>query len=234
MSSFNEIKTIYLFSELDDEALSLVADHSSIKNLNKGEIIFFDSEPYLGFYGVLEGSVKIYKISKDGKEHILHFINTGNTFAEVPLFENLGDVDEDMAYPANAMAIEDDTRVLLFHKECIISLLEKDRRLCFKMLNSISKRLRFLNKHIEEVTLKDVTKRLAGYILLEYNKNQLNSENKPLVHLDISKYDLSCYLGTITETVSRTFRKLQDDDILIVNGRNILIKDIDRLKEIAK
>lgn len=232
-----EIKKIFLFSDLSDEEAKLVYESSRIKRFNKGEIIFFDSEPYLGFYGVLEGTVKIYKISKDGREHIIHFIEKGNTFAEVPLLERWGEGGKELTYPANSMALEDDTRLLLIRSESFLTILENTPRLCMKMLSSVSKRMRYLTRHIEDLTLKDITKRLAGYLVLEYNKKKSahsQSGDSITLELDISKYDLACYLGTINETVSRIFRKLQDDEILSVNGRNITIHDFSRLQETAK
>ena len=233
----NDVKKIFLFSDLSDNEAKLIYENSVFKTFDKGEIIFFDSEPYQGFYGVLEGSVKIYKISKDGKEHIIHFIEKGNTFAEVPLFERWSDSRKEVTYPANTMALEDDTQLILIRSECFLSVLEKDPGLCMKMLASVSKRMRYLTKHIEDLTLKDITKRLAGYLVLEYNKSTSSASHPAppdTIELDISKYDLACYLGTINETVSRVFRKLQDEDILHVDGRNITIKNLSLLKEVAK
>ncbi|MCI0449289.1 MAG: cyclic nucleotide-binding domain-containing protein, partial [Chlorobi bacterium] len=108
------LKKVYIFSGLSEEELEDVQKITRTKTFNKGDIIFFDTEPYLGFYITVSGLVKIYKISKDGREHILHLINPYNTFAEVPLFENFGEIREDaFRYPANAMALEDQTKVVL-------------------------------------------------------------------------------------------------------------------------
>ncbi len=198
------------------------------KTFNKGDIIFFDTEPYLGFYITVTGLVKIYKISKDGKEHILHLISSYNTFAEVPLFENFNEIFEDsFRYPANAMALEDDTRVILIPARQFRELLESNTKICIKMVSGFAKRLRHLNHHIEELTLKDVTRRVAGYILTEQNKAKDNDS----ISLNISKNDLAAYLGTIPETLSRTLKKLQDEDMIAVDGKVIKICDMERLKD---
>ena len=83
------LKNVNLFSDLNEEELDKLYSRCDIKTFNKGEIIFFDTEPYQGFYIVIEGGVKIFKISKDGREHILYFIYPFNTFAEVPLLEQI-------------------------------------------------------------------------------------------------------------------------------------------------
>ena len=66
----------------------------------KGQMIFFENDPCDGFYIILSGSVKIYKMSPGGREQILHTFKGGDTFAEVPAFD-------DGLCPANAQAVED-------------------------------------------------------------------------------------------------------------------------------
>ncbi|RPI17122.1 MAG: Crp/Fnr family transcriptional regulator [Ignavibacteriae bacterium] len=232
------LKKIFLFSELNQDHLEVVGKISRVKKYNKGDIIFFDTEPYLGFYVVLKGMVKIYKISKDGREHIVHLVDMLNTFAEVPLFENAGEIlEKEFKYPANAMAIEDNTEVMLLPARPFIQLIETTPKLSIKMISGFAKRLRHLNNHIEVITLKDVTKRVAGYILNEYKSNQRKSnipeEKQNIISLKISKNDLASYLGTILETLSRTFRKLHDDGIIEVEGKNIVIKDLRKLKGLS-
>lgn len=224
------LKKVYIFSGLDEEELEKLAGIVKVKTFNKGDIIFFDTEPYLGFYITITGLVKIYKISKDAKEHILHLIPPFNTFAEVPLFENFDEMFVDsFRYPANAMALEDETRVILVPARQFRELLENNSRICIKMVSGFAKRLRHLNHHIEELTLKDVAKRVAGYILDEQKK----SAGKDEISLNISKNDLASYLGTIPETLSRTLKKLQDEDMIEVEGKIIRICDKDRLKDSA-
>lgn len=232
------LKKIFLFSELNGEDLETVRKISRIKTFSKGDIIFFDTEPYLGFYVVLQGMVKIYKISKDGREHIVHLVDKHNTFAEVPLFENAGEIlEKEFRYPANAMAIEDNTEVMLLPARPFIQLIESSPKLSTRMISGFAKRLRHLNNHIESITLKDVTKRVADYILKEYKKNlrkpNLPVEKQNTISLKISKNDLASYLGTILETLSRTFKKLHDEGLIEVEGKSITIKDLKKLKELS-
>jgi CRP/FNR family transcriptional regulator, dissimilatory nitrate respiration regulator len=230
------LKNVFIFSELSIEDLEEISRFSRFKKYSKGDIIFFDTEPYLGFCVVIEGMVKIYKISKDGREHIIHLVDKFNTCAEVPLFENSGAIlDKDFRYPANAMAMEEGTEIMLVPARKFIELITCNPPLAMKMIAGFAKRLRHLNHHIESITLKDVSKRVAEFILNEYNANQKSPrrEKSPAnsIRLKISKYDLASYLGTILETLSRTFKKLQDEGIIEVQGRVITIKDLPRLKQ---
>ncbi len=238
MKSANDINKIFLFSGLDEKELSLIKDFSNIKNYNKGEVIFFETEPYLGFYGVVEGLVKIYKISNEGREHIIHIEYPGSTFAEVPMFEKNSEKSlSDLRYPANAMAIEENTVVIKVPTKPFLGFMKQNTDICFKLLSSLAKRLRFLNTHIESVTLDDVSKRLVKYLLTEMEqpqneKNKFKNEN--FIELEISKYDLASHLGTIKETLSRALKKLQANNIIDVNGKKIVIKDLAALKNSTK
>jgi CRP-like cAMP-binding protein len=233
------LKNVFIFSELSDDELERIIKFSHVKIYNKGGIIFFDTEPYQGFCVVLDGMVKIYKISHDGREHIIHLVDKYNTCAEVPLFENSGSVlDEDFRYPANAMAMKENTEVMLIPARQFIEMINSSPALTMKIVAGFAKRLRHLNHHIESITLKDVSRRVAEYLLNEYSSKTKSSKKSTLppdsIRLKISKYDLAAYLGTIIETLSRTFKKLHDDNVIEVKGRIIKIKDLRRLKEIAE
>jgi CRP-like cAMP-binding protein len=232
------LKNVFIFSELTDGELEKIGKFSRLKTYGKGDIIFFDTEPYRGFCVVIEGMVKIYKISNDGHEHIIHLVDKYNTCAEVPLFENSGEVlDKDFRYPANAMAMKDNTEIMFVSARPFIELANRSPSLTMKMVAGFAKRLRHLNHHIESITLKDVSRRVAEYILDEFNSKSKSSKKSAIpanaIRLKISKYDLAAYLGTIIETLSRTFKKLQDENIIEVSNRVITIKNLRRLKETA-
>jgi len=240
--NIEDIKRIVLFSGLGDAELKKIINFSRLKNFNKGEMIFFDSEPYQGFYCLLEGRVKLFKYSTEGKEHIIHIVDKYQTFAEVPVFENYELVFQGKAhYPVNAMALKDGVKAVLVDARQFINFLNANKDLCFKLLSTLSKRLRFLTTHIESITLQDIKMRTAKYLVHEYHvqlekksskikfKDLKNSSTLEYIDLDIAKCDIAFYIGTTLETFSRMLRKLQDDKIIEVMGRKIKIKDLDRL-----
>ncbi len=225
------LKNVHLFSDLNEDELDKIYSRCDIRTYNKGEIIFFDSEPYQGFYIVVEGGVKIFKISKDGREHILYFIYPFNIFAEVPLLEQYEKIiNDEFSYPANSMAMTDNTKLILIRSSVFYNFVEKNGKVCLKMLSSLAKKLRHLNNHIETIT-QDVPKRLAKYILSEHNKNPIKQNSS--IELTISKHDLASYLGTIDETLSRVLKKFQDEKLIVVKGKKILIKDKQALVKIS-
>jgi len=219
------IRNIPFFSELNTAELKEFMGVSKLLNFKKGEIIFLEGDIYRGFYIVIKGAVRVYKSNPEGKEVTLHIIEPFNSFAEIPLF--IGETQgKSNIYPANAQAIENS--VLIFvPKEEFLKIIDRNPKICLKMLHGFAKRLMDLNQQIENLTLKDVTGRLAEYLYNEY-KNHGKGEFK----LNLSRVILATYLGTIPETISRALRKLQDSGLIQIQGKKITINDPEKLKQL--
>jgi CRP/FNR family transcriptional regulator len=221
------LKDIHLFSELDIKDLRRISEFSSIKKYQKNEIIFTEGDKYKGFYIVLKGKVKVFKLSQAGKESVIHIIQPLEPFAEVPLFEGFPE------YPVNAQTLEESVLFFIPGKD-FIDFTNNNPHISLKIISGFAKKLHTLTGRIESLTLSDIPNRLAKYIMEEYGKSYKVILSKPFILLTISKSTLAGYLGTITETLSRTFKKLQDDNVIEVRGRKIFIIDFDRLRELSK
>src|ERR1035437_4003146 len=221
------IKDIPLFSELDIKDLRKISEFSSIKKYDKNEWIFTEGDKYRGFYIVLKGNVKVFKLSPEGKESVINIIPPLELFAEVPLFEGYTE------YPSNAQTLEESVLFFIPGKD-FINFTYNNPHITLKIISGFAKKLHTLTRRIESLTLSDVPNRLAKYIIEEYDKSHKVILSKPFVLLTISKSTLAGYLGTITETLSRTFKKLQDENIIEVKGRKIFIIDINRLRDLSK
>jgi CRP/FNR family transcriptional regulator len=216
-----QLSRCHLCSGLDKEELTAVSSIALAKKINKGSILFMEGDPAVGFYVLLSGRVKICKASAEGKEITIHQISPGQLFAEAAIFR--GD-----RYPANCTALEDST-VAFFPKDSFIDLIKNSPQISLKIIGSLSAFLREFNRQVEELTLMEVSARLASYILREANKIQKNE-----ITLDISKTELAKRLGTISETFSRNLRKLTELGIIRVEGKKIKIIDRDRLISVAE
>jgi len=208
-----------LFSGLSDDDLSQVADIAHLKTFNRGKTIFFEGDEGNGFYMVVDGRVKIFKMSFDGKEQILHIFGPGEPFGEVPVFHG-------KPFPANALTLIT-TTLLFFPRKEFVDLVAANPSLALNMLAMLSLRLRRFTSQIESLSLKEVPGRLAAYLI--YLAEEQGSVNK--VTLDIPKGQLASLLGTIPETLSRIFAKMTDEGLIRVEGRTIYIEDFEGLSE---
>ena len=218
----NIISTIPLFNGLPDDQMVAIRKIALEKEFNKGEIIFSEGDEGNGFFVIAEGRVKVFKLSTEGKEQILHIFGPGQPFGEVPVFAG-------QKFPANAQAI-DRTRVLFFPRASIVNLISANPSLALNMLAVMSKKLRQFAVQIENLSLKEMPARLASYLIFladEQNKDEV-------VTLKISKGQLASTLGTIPETLSRAFAKLSGQNLINVDGKKITLLDRRGLEDLAE
>lgn len=208
-----------LFSGLPEEQLDKIAEIAITKNFGKGESIFFEGEPGIGFYMVSRGKVKIFKTSFDGKEQILHIFGPGEPFGEVPVFHG-------NPYPANAEALSE-CEVLFFPRTEFVGLITTQPSLALNMLAVLALRLRRFTTQVENLSLKEVPGRLASYLYYLMEEQQRQDR----VVLDIPKGQLASLLGTSSETLSRIFNKMSEEGLIRVEGKTIFILDGQRLSE---
>lgn len=208
-----------LFSGLPAEQLAEVTAIAQERTFGRGESIFFEGDPGEGFYMVAEGQVKIFKMSPDGKEQILHIFGPGEPFGEVPVFHG-------HPFPANAMALSK-VSLLYFPRRQFVDLVTANPSLALNLLAMLSLRLRRFAAQIESLSLKEVPGRLAAYLV--YLAEEQGSTTQ--VTLDIPKGQLASLLGTIPETLSRIFAKMSEEGLIRVDGRTIHLEDFAGLKE---
>ena len=216
------LSRVDLFNGLSLQQLDEIARITTDREYRKGEPIFADGDDGIGFYLVISGRVKVYKVSPDGKEQIMHIFGPGQPFAEVPVFEG-------SRYPANAEAM-DQSRLFFFPKKGFVELIHENPSLAMNMLASLSQRLKQFSHLIEALSLKEVPGRLASYLLYLSDRNGSIDE----FELDIAKSQLASFLGTIPETLSRIFSKMANRELIRVNGPQVAILDRTGLEELAE
>ncbi|MDY6904153.1 MAG: Crp/Fnr family transcriptional regulator [Thermodesulfobacteriota bacterium] len=212
------IASASLFKGLPDQQIAEIAGIAQPRTIPAGGLIFSDGEEADGFYIVAQGKVKVFKVSLEGKEQILHIFGPGEPFGEVPVFTG-------SAFPANATALIKST-VLFFPKTTFVSLIEKNTPLVLNLLGLLSRRLRQFTTQVEHLSLKEVPGRLASYLLF-LSAEQNNSLQ---LSLPISKGQLASLLGTIPETLSRIFARMSEKELIRVEGREITLLDFKGLE----
>jgi CRP/FNR family transcriptional regulator len=209
-----------IFSGLPPEDLARIAAVASLRRVERNGTVFREGDRADGFYVVAAGKAKVFKLSPEGKEQVLHLLEPGQSFAEGVIFEG-------GAYPAWAAAVTDATLVFL-PRHGVVSLLEKSPRLAIRMLASLSKWLRRMTDLVDDLALKDVETRFTWFVAEELRSRGIPLADGAVYELAFSKGLLSSRLGTVPETFSRTLKKLQDDGAIEVRGKRIRILDADR------
>ena len=141
------LKNCRLFSDLDATELQLIEPMAVRKEFRKGECIFNEGAPSHGFFLIVSGTVKIFRLGADGRDHVLHIVEANESFAEAALFMT--------EYPANAEAVAA-TVVLAIDKNSFKQLLTRDAKLSFKIMGALVKWLAQMSNALTDHTTKEV------------------------------------------------------------------------------
>ena len=210
-----------LCAGMSEEEIRSVARIAELRTVAAGEVLFQEGDPARGFYVLLNGRVRVYKASPDGKEYTLHLIRPGQMFAEVAIFM-------ERAFPAHSAALED-SLVALFPREAFLRLVRENPQISLKIIASLAHFVREFNRMVEELSLKEVPARLAAFLLDEARRG----DGRQLA-LEGTKAALAARLGTVSETLSRNLTKMKNIGLIREEGKIIRILDPDRLAEVAE
>jgi CRP/FNR family transcriptional regulator, dissimilatory nitrate respiration regulator len=225
MDNKEVIKKALLFSGLAEEYLVEVGEIAVRRPFAKGETLFTEGEKAEGFYLLASGALKLCKISPDGREKVLHMVHPVETFAEAAFFG-------DGSYPAEARGVEKG-EVLFFPKGAFMGLLERNPRFSLNLIASLSMLLRRFARQIEELSFADAAARLASYLLDLAGRKSTSFQGKTYLELDMRKGELASRLGTVSETLSRTFKKLKDEGVIDLDGNKVTVLNMEKLKMVA-
>ncbi len=181
-----------------------------------GEIIFVQEEPSLGVYVVDRGEVKISRLSRDGRELVLHLLHTGETFNDIAAFDGGPN-------PATATA-GTDCLVWLIRRSDLKQIAMHHPGLAWALIESAARRARYLLTLVEDLGMRSVRGRLARLLLTE--ACAYNADAIPRL---LTQEDMAARLGTVREVVGRTLRSLAADGIIAFDRHRIVILDAQRL-----
>jgi CRP/FNR family transcriptional regulator len=223
------LQTTLMFQGLSSSQLIPIVAIAQLQSFSKGEVIFQQGSESTGFFLVKKGRVKVFNVSSQGKEQILHIIEERDHFAEVPALDG-------KPFPASAATLET-VELIFFPRLAFLNILCQHPDICINLLISLSQHLRHLTRIVEELSFKDVTQRLAEYLLnLAIDTPEKSSDNSihpPVVTLDLTKSQLAARLGTIPATLSRTFHRLSSEGLITVEGTQVVLLNSDRLQDLA-
>lgn len=215
------LKRSHLFSSLTDLQLDRVYRHSRIVELKDGQLLFSQGEDVVCFYLVLNGKIKLYRVSPDGQEKIIEIVPSGEVFAEALMF-----MDQPY-YPVSAAALSN-TVVVGIEAKDFKAMLWDSVDTCLLLLGDMSFRLRKLVHEIDTLTLHSGTCRVASYLL------QHAPDDQECFDLDVAKSVIAARLSVKPETFSRIIKNLREQGIISIDGNKITIHDRKALRSLGE
>ena len=211
-----------LFQELAPAQIAAVETACRERRLAKGEMLFQKGDPAKGFYVVVFGQVKLAFPSSQGNEKVVQIVGPRQSFGEAVMFM-------DRPYPVFAEGLVDS---LLLHiaSAPVFELLETEPLFARRMLAGLSLRLHSLVQDVETYSLRSSAQRVVGYLLQQCPQNESGPGSFD-ISLPTSKQVIASRLNLTPETLSRIFHDLSANGLIGVSGKQITIKDVNRLRE---
>lgn len=214
----SSLKAIPYFAGLNDAHLALIGKHVFEKRASRGENLFFEGEPAEILYFVVEGVVKIFKTSADGKEQIFGIIRPGDSFNDVPVIGG----------GVNLLSAAALGPVLLngIKKKDLEAIIKEYPQIALNIIKVLSKRVEELMSLVEDFSFRRVSGRVAK-ILLEYSGK--DSKEKPR----LTQQEIAAMIGTAREMVGRSLKSLEGERAIRIERNHIIITDQQRLRTFA-
>ncbi len=209
-----------LFSDLDRAELERLAEGCGVRRLSRGEMVFRFGEPCEAFHVTVMGQVKLFALSPAGQEKVIELVGPGQSFAEALMFAG-------KPYIINAQALTE-TMVLSVGKAAVLAEIERDTRFALKMLAGMSRRLHGLINDVQAYALHSGVQRVIGYLLRDVGGADDDGpppQGELTVSLPVSKATIASRLSLTPEYFSRVLHELEEQGLISVDKRDILIRD---------
>ncbi len=218
---FAILSRLPMFLAATPENVEQLATASRERRLSKGETLFQRGDPARGFFVVVFGQIKLAFSSPQGSEKVVEVIGPQQSFGEAVMFM-------DKPCPVFAEALMD-TLLVAIPRNAVFEMIESDPAFSRHLLAGLSMRLHQLIHDVESYSLRSSTQRLLGY-LLQHCPDPDQTEGSTTVELPTSKQVVASRLNLTPETLSRILHELAAQGLITVQGGNITINDLEKLR----
>jgi CRP/FNR family transcriptional regulator len=227
-SKFWYLKNVNIFEGMPDSEMDRIARLSSMKTAKKHQIIYFPDEPSSSIFFLKEGYVKISRVSEDGKEIILDIIGPGEVFGEMSL------IDEGQSGRNEIAEAVVEVLICAINKRDFEEMVKKNPELNFQITKRIGAKLRKIEERVSEMAFKDVRRRLASFLIRyaeEFGKIQKGVIS---VKSFLSHQEIAFLIASARQTVTTELNELKSLGIIDFSHKTFIIKNMQKLKQIAK
>jgi len=215
----NVLKNIPLFADIKDEILEKIFDLVQKRVYKRNNIILMEEDVGDTLFILNEGSVKITRLSDDGREVILSILGDGDFFGEMSIFDG-------ESRSANVIALED-SKVFILKRGDFLDLLEKHPKIAIALLQEMTVRLRRSDQQIEGLSLSDAESRIAMSIIRLAEDLGVIKMGQVIINNLPFQQDIANMAGTSRETVSRMLKALERKGLIQRKGRKLIITNYD-------
>ena len=217
----DDLRSTPLFAALDEDAAAALRASMTEVRVERGGNLFDEGEPGDRLYVILDGKVKLGRTSSDGRENLLAVLGPGEMFGELSLFDP-------GPRTATATAITDLTLIGLGHDDLQPWLIARPE-VASKLLAALAKRLRRTNEAMADLVFSDVPGRVAKALLDLATKFGTPTDDGLHVAHDLTQEELAQLVGASRETVNKALADFVSRGWLRLEGRGVVLLDVERL-----
>lgn len=223
MNKIELLQSVSLFWDITEKELGYISEKMVLRNYEIGQLILLEEAEGEQCFFVIKGSVKITRLSKEGREVILAMLNEGDFFGEMSLLDG-------ESRSANVIALED-TEVLTLNRKDFLLVLNDYPQIAIQLLKEMALRLRKSDRQIASLSLSDAEKRIALCILRIADEQGVIKQGHVSIEKAPIQQDIANMSGTSRETVSRALKLLEQEEFIKRQGRELIIHDYNRFIE---
>ncbi len=217
-------KKVGIFSNITNDELVDIISMTGHMEYDKDENIFLEGDKSDTLYIINEGKIKLFKITKSGKEQILHILSEGEFFGELNLIKA-------GKYHFHARAVTP-VRLCTLTNEDMKNIVLKRPEIGLKVLEVVGERLSKLETMVQTLATNDAEARLASLLIQLSEENGKRTSQGIEIRVPMSREDMSNLTGVARETISRKLKKLEDQGIIkVIGSRKIVIIDEEELHD---
>ena len=219
----HELKLIPLFSELNTEALEDIASMAMQQRFKKDNMVLIEEEVGSTMFVILNGRVKISRISDEGREVILSILVDGDFFGEMAILDG-------QTRSANAVTLEE-TKMMLLRRDNFLQILHKYPQVAINLLKELAHRLRRSDAQIKSLSLQNALGRVGSTLLRIADDSGIIKHGRVEVSHLPPQQDLANMAGTSRETISRVIKSLNQLGYVEKQGSKLIILDYERFRQ---
>jgi len=208
------VREFPIFSKLDEEQIDKLADNALVNEISRNAVFYSEEKTEQGMHLLLDGRVKLFKISDEGKEQTIFVFGPGEPFCLCSVFS-------DGKLPANMQALEA-SRVLVISPTHFEGMIREDPTILLSMMKVMARRLKEAMDMIDSLSLKQVPSRLAAYFLSQQQNGR--------VDMPLSYRELSKIIGVTPEALSRAMKKMREDGVIDMDGAVVVLANMEALE----
>ena len=211
------IRRVPLFATLSDSEFTGLQSVFLVRTFRRNQVIFLEEDTGKYMYIVLAGKLKVTKTTQSGKETVLAIHQPGDFFGEMALLDG-------KTAPATVSAMED-CRIATVSGSDFRKYLMRNEKVVEQIIQVLCSRLRQVWAQVQSLSYSTADARIRGTLLQLSRKHGVSDSRGIIIDLKITHQELAGMVGTSRETVTRTLARLQQNGIIEIDSRRIILRN---------